>query len=194
MPERSRAGSATTRRRFLSTLASATAPMGLGPVALPAFSRSSRRPIVTHGVQSGDVSTDLAMVWARADRPARLLIEAATTDSFKDVCHASFVDALPETDFTAKALVENLPAGQDIFYRLQFQDLSSAEAISEPAIGRFRAAPNDRRSISFVCQATLPARVGALTLRAAACAPTRQCCVLILTFLSTAATTSMRIA
>ena len=150
MPERSRDGSATTRRRFLSTLASATAPMGLGPVALPAFSRSSRRPIVTHGVQSGDVSTDSAMVWARADRPARLLIEAATTDSFKDVCHASFVDALPETDFTAKALVENLPAGQDIFYRLQFQDLSSAEAISEPAIGRFRAAPNDRRSISFV--------------------------------------------
>jgi alkaline phosphatase D len=150
MSGRLRAGSAMTRRRFLTTLASATATTGLGSIARPAFSRSSQRPIITHGVQSGDVSIDSGMVWARADRPARMLIEAATTDSFKDICHASFVDALPETDFTAKALVENLQAGQDIFYRLRFQDLSSAQAISEPALGRFRVAPADRRSISFV--------------------------------------------
>jgi alkaline phosphatase D len=150
MSGRLRAGSATTRRRFLTTLASATAAAGLGNIAPPAFSRSPQRPIVTHGVQSGDVSTDSGMVWARADRPARMLIEAATTDSFKDICHASFVDALPETDFTAKALIEDLPAGQQIFYRLRFQDLSAAQAISEPIIGQFRTAPTDRRSISFV--------------------------------------------
>ena len=28
-----------------------------------------------------------------------------------------YVDALPETDFTAKALLEGLPPGQDVFYR-----------------------------------------------------------------------------
>src|SRR5262245_9980822 len=150
MSERLRAGSATTRRRFLTTLASATAAAGLGNIAPPAFSRSPQRPIVTHGVQSGDVSIDSGMVWARADRPARMLIEAATTDSFKDICHASFADALPETDFTAKALIEDLPSGQDIFYRLRFQDLWSSQAISEPSIGRFRTASTDRRSISFV--------------------------------------------
>jgi alkaline phosphatase D len=144
-----RAGSAT-RRRFLMTVASATATTALGTIALPAFSRSSQRPVITHGVQSGDVSTDSGMVWARADRPARMLIEASTSDSFKDVCHASFVDALPETDFTAKALLENLPAGQDIFYRLRFHDLLSGQAISEPAVGQLRTAPADRRSISFV--------------------------------------------
>jgi alkaline phosphatase D len=143
-----RAGSAT-RRRFLMTVASATATTALGTIALPAFSRSSQRPVITHGVQSGDVSTDSGMVWARADRPARMLIEASTSDSFKDVCHASFVDALPETDFTAKALLENLPAGQDIFYRLRLQDLLSGQAISEPAVGQLRTAPADRRSISF---------------------------------------------
>ena len=99
MPGRLRTGSATTRRRFLTTLASASA----ATVAAPAFSLSPQRPTVTHGVQSGDVSVNSGMVWARADRPARMLIEAATTDSFKDICHASFADALPETDFTAKA-------------------------------------------------------------------------------------------
>ena len=61
-----------------------------------------------------------------------------------------FVDALPETDFTAKALIEDLPAGQDIFYRIRFQDLADPGISSEPEIGRFRTAPTDRRSVSFV--------------------------------------------
>src|SRR5262249_57217809 len=107
-------------------------------------------PIITHGVQSGDVSSDSGMVWARADRPARMLIEAATTDSFQDVRYASFVDALPETDFTAKALIEDLPAGQDIVYRVRFQDLSSPGVTSKPSIGRLRTAPSHLRSASFV--------------------------------------------
>ncbi len=147
MSGRMRAGSATTRRRFMTTLASAAAATGL---AAPAFSRAAERPLITHGVQSGDVSADAGMVWARADRPARMLIEVATTDSFKNIVHTGYVDALPESDFTAKALIEDLPPGQDIFYRLRFQDLSSPKVIGEPAIGRFRTAPADRRSVSFV--------------------------------------------
>jgi alkaline phosphatase D len=148
MSERLRAGSAVTRRRFLTTLASATA--ATVPLKAPALSRLAQRPMVTHGVQSGDVSTDSGMVWARTDRPARMLIEAATTETFEDICCTSAVDALPETDFTAKALIDDLPPGQDIFYRLRFEDLSSPKVISEPTIGRFRTAPSDRRPVSFV--------------------------------------------
>ena len=107
------------------------------------------RPQITHGVQSGDVSVDLGVVWARADRPSRMLVEVATTDSFRDIQSAVLVDALPESDFTAKALIEDLPPSQDIFYRISFQDLSSA-VFGEPSIGRFRTAPQDRRSISFL--------------------------------------------
>src|SRR5689334_13132591 len=110
------AGGAVTRRRALKTLASTAIATTLGGLAAPALSRAPQRPIITHGVQSGDVSTDSGMVWARADRPARMLIEAATTERFDDPIHQSFVDALPETDFTAKALIEDLPAGQHIFY------------------------------------------------------------------------------
>ena len=54
------------------------------------------------------------MVWARTDRPARMLVETATTDSFKAIRSAVYVDALPETDFTAKALLEGLPAGLEL--------------------------------------------------------------------------------
>lgn len=117
---------------------------------MPFISRANDRPTITHGVQSGDVSVDSGVVWARADRPSRMTIEVATTDSFKDIRGATFVDALPESDFTAKALVENLPAGQNIFYRVRLQDLASPTIVGEPVVGRFRTAPSDKRSISFV--------------------------------------------
>jgi alkaline phosphatase D len=144
-----RIGSAT-RRRFLATSAAATAFTTIGGVVRPLVSRANDRPVITHGLQSGDISTDSGVVWARADRPSRMLVEIATTDSFKDIHNAAFVDALPESDFTAKLLVGNLPAAQDIFYRVRFQDLASPTIVGEPQVGRFRTAPNDRRSISFI--------------------------------------------
>jgi alkaline phosphatase D len=138
------------RRRVLTGLGTATLAGGIGNLARPAISHAADRPQITHGIQSGDVMADSGVVWARTDRPARMQIEFATTDSFKDVHSGPFVDALPESDFTAKAMIENLPSGQDIFYRVRFQDLASPTILGEPAVGRFRTAPGDRRSISFV--------------------------------------------
>src|SRR5262245_6581578 len=145
-----RIGSDTTRRRLLATAGAATALTSIGGIARPFISRANDRPLITHGVQSGDVSVDSGMIWARADRPSRMLVEIATTDSFKDVRNAAFVDALPESDFTAKLLVQNLPAAQEIFYRIRFQDLASPTIVGEPQVGRFRSAPANRRSISFI--------------------------------------------
>ena len=121
-----------------------------GGIGRPYLSRAADRPLITHGVQSGDVSVDSGVVWARTDRPARMQVEVAITDSFRTIMHGTFVDALPESDLTANALIENLPAGQDIFYRIRFQDLSAPTMVSEPAVGHFRTAPADRRSVSFV--------------------------------------------
>jgi len=145
-----RSGSATTRRRFLRTGTAVAAATTIGGVARPFISRANDRPAITHGVQSGDVSVDSGVVWSRADRPSRMLVEIATTDSFRDIRNAMFVDALPESDFTAKLLIENLPAAQEIFYRVRFQDLASPTIVGEPEVGRFRTAPTDRRPISFV--------------------------------------------
>src|SRR5580692_8466058 len=87
-----------TRRRFLKT--TAAAGMAAGGLARPLVSRAADRPAISHGVQSGDVTVDSAVVWARADRPARALIDWSTTESFRDSRRAAYVDALPETDFT----------------------------------------------------------------------------------------------
>lgn len=143
-------GALLTRRRFLTSAVSSAAIAATGGIASPALSRVADRPVITHGIQSGDVSLDSGIVWARTDRPSRMLVEVATSDSFRDIRSAVSVDAFPDTDFTAKALLQGLPTGQDIFYRVRFQDHSFSSALSEPQIGRFRTAPRDRRSISFV--------------------------------------------
>jgi alkaline phosphatase D len=101
------------------------------------------------GIQSGDVDADSAVVWARADRPARMRVELSTAESFKTMIGASAADALPDRDFTAKLSLDNLPAGQDIFYRVRFEDIASGAA-GETRVGYFRTAPRARRSVSFV--------------------------------------------
>ena len=135
-----------SRRRFLSTAGSGA----IGALAMPYLSRAADRPLITHGVQSGDVGTDGGVVWARADRPSQMMVEVATTESFANARTLPPIAALPESDFTAKMLLENLPAGQDIFYRVRFRDLSHIDIQSEPVVGRFRTAPADRRDVSFV--------------------------------------------
>jgi len=136
-----------SRRRLLSTAAAA----GVSTLAMPPYlSRAADRPVITHGVQSGDVGADGGVIWSRADRPSQMMVEVATSESFKDARKLPPINALPEIDFTAKMLVQNLPAGQDIFYRVSFRDLSHIEVVSEPVVGRFRTAPADKRDVSFV--------------------------------------------
>src|SRR3982075_3442056 len=139
-----------SRRRFLSTAAATGAGALVGTVAMPYLSRAADRPQITHGVQSGDVGADGGVVWARADRPSQMLVEVATSELFSNARVLPPIAALPESDFTAKMLLENLPSGQDIFYRVRFRDLSHIDISSEPVVGRFRTAPGDRRNVSFV--------------------------------------------
>src|SRR6201985_128663 len=79
-----------------------------------------------------------------------MMVEVATAESFKDARKLPPINALPESDFTAKMLVEDLPGGQDIFYRVSFRDLSHSEVVSEPVVARFRTAPATKRDVSFV--------------------------------------------
>src|ERR1700754_3921504 len=115
------------RRPFLSTAAAT----GMSAVAMPYLSRAADRPQITHGVQSGDVGAADGVVWARADRPSQMMVEVSTTESFSHVRVLPPIAALPESDFTAKMLLENLPAGQDIFYRVKFRDLSHPDISGE---------------------------------------------------------------
>lgn len=118
-------------------------------LAMPAISRAAQRPVFTHGVQSGDVDAGSGMIWTRTDRPARVMMEVATTESFADARALAPMDAIPSSDMAVKRLVEGLPSDQDIFYRFTAADLTDINAVSEPITGRFRTAPAGRRSVRF---------------------------------------------
>src|SRR3569623_1531940 len=104
-----RAQRAWTRRQFLVRSTSSLAVASLGTLAPPYVSRAADRPQIVGGSQSGDVSDGSAMVWARADRPARMQVEYSTVESFKTIVASVSRDALPDTDFTAKLLLNDLP-------------------------------------------------------------------------------------
>jgi len=145
------------RRTFLvgaaalggAVLAGRRYPLWAQTTAPGVITSDKMRPAIAHGVQSGDVVADRAIVWSRTDRPARMIVEYSTTESFRDARRIVGPAALADSDFTARVDLTNLPGGQDIFYRVQFQDLSDLKTSSEPVSGRFRTAPMGRRTVTF---------------------------------------------
>lgn len=132
-----------TRRKILQAA-------GASLVCAPYLSRAADRPDIAHGVQSGDVSLDGAMVWSRCDRPATMQIEWSTTESFREIHGTVRAMATTESDFTAKAALTNLPAGQHIFYRVRFDNHAEPSIQGRTATGRFRTPSMARRDIRFV--------------------------------------------
>jgi alkaline phosphatase D len=137
-----------TRRSFVAS-AGATGLVAASGLAMPYYSRANQRPAFTHGVQSGDVDVESAMIWTRADRPARVTFEVATTESFANSTKLPPLAALPDSDFAVKRLLTDLAADQDVFYRMTLVDLADVNGVSEPIVGRFRTAPASKRNIRF---------------------------------------------
>jgi alkaline phosphatase D len=119
-----------TRRSFMQGAAAAA--------LLPAPAFAQARPRLLDGLQSGDLAGDAAMVWARCDRAASLIIEWDTTDSFRNATRVVGGLAAPGSGGTAMARLTGLPAGQQIFWRATFEDADRPGATSEPATGRLR--------------------------------------------------------
>ncbi len=123
---------------------------GLAQVSAPAIVTSDKmRPKIPYGVASGDITGGNAIIWSRSDRPARMIVEYDTTDSFGNVQRVIGPAALETSDYTARVNLANLPAGQQIFYRLTFQDLANTNIYSAPVTGSFRTPPASKRDIFF---------------------------------------------
>ncbi|MFF7705804.1 alkaline phosphatase D family protein [Pseudomonas sp. NPDC007930] len=134
------------RRRLLQTVGAGMLLPSLAPAVIAA---ANSRPVMTDGVQAGDPLGDRAMVWSRCDRPAKMLVEWDTRSVFSNPRRVQSALADASTDFTARAELTGLPAGQAIFYRVWFEDAASGVA-SEPWFGHLRSVPTHKRDIRFV--------------------------------------------
>ncbi len=110
----------------------------------------SARPQLTHGIQIGDVLPDRAIVWSRSDRPGRMLVEYSFQPDFIDSRIIQGPLAFKNTDYTARIDLTGLPAGQDVFLRVLFQDINNRRVLSQPGYGYFRTAPDYPKAIRFL--------------------------------------------
>ncbi|GFE85084.1 alkaline phosphatase D family protein [Steroidobacter agaridevorans] len=145
-----------SRRTFLQQAAlGGVALTGIGGILYskqaPAIVTSdSVRPMANWGLQIGDVIDGRAIVWSRADRPARMIVEWSLDETFKRSKKIRGPHALEVSDFTSRIDLTRLPDDSEIFVRVSYQDLDSGRATSEPLVGQFRTPPSRRRDIRFV--------------------------------------------
>jgi len=111
---------------------------------------AGQRPVLPYGVQTGDLAGDRAMLWARADRPARMMVELSTTESFARSWTIRGPAALEATDYAAKIDLADLPLGEKMHYRVTMADLSDHTLVSEPTAGTFWTPPDTRKDVRFV--------------------------------------------
>jgi alkaline phosphatase D len=143
---------AVDRRSVLRAAAigglAAAAPLAAATpaVAAPALARSGT-PVLTHGVQSGDVLPGSGLVWARADRPSRMIVEVSDDADFRRARRLRGPLLTPDTDFTGKLRVPG--HGRTVHYRVTAEDLEGRSA-SEPLTGSFRTPPGRRDGVRFV--------------------------------------------
>ena len=98
------------------------------------------RPALDAGVAAGLAGPNRAIVWAHTDRPAILIVEFSTVESFANARRVTGTIATPKTGHTARALIGDFGAGQDVFYRAWFEDPANARLASPPVIGHLRSA------------------------------------------------------
>ena len=140
----------SSRRMFLSTGLKAAGGLALAPGLVR---QTGTRPAIPYGTSSGDVTGDRAIVWSRTDRPARMRVEWSTTESFQDVRRVRGPLTTDAAGYTARVDLTGIPAGQRVFYRVQFEDLADARSLSLPAIGSFPSAPRAAHDVTFAWSA-----------------------------------------
>jgi len=112
--------------------------------------QSDGRPVLTHGVQSGDATADSAIVWTRADRPGRLWVQASRRPDFRGARLVRGPVLTPESDLTGKVRLTDLPSGERIYYRARVESLDRPGLFSQPLVGSLTTAPAHRCDIRFV--------------------------------------------
>jgi alkaline phosphatase D len=138
------------RRTFLSTTLKAAGGFALAPSFLR---QDAARPGMPYGVSSGDVGRDRAIIWSAADRPARMLVEWATTESFQNARRVRGPATDMTAGFTARVDLSGVPGGQHIFYRVQFEDLKDSRNVSAPVAGSFLSPPAAPRDVAIAWSA-----------------------------------------
>ncbi|WP_121253772.1 alkaline phosphatase D family protein [Nocardioides ferulae] len=138
------------RRTLLTTGGLAVAgaaglTLGTAPRASGAPALVSRRLTLPSGVQSGDVSTRSAVLWARSSGPGRLVAEVVSGRKRRTVRGPW---ATGRSDLTAKIPLRGLAPGREYAVELAFEDEHGRRG--ERQVATFRTGSEREEATSFV--------------------------------------------
>ncbi|MGY4647552.1 alkaline phosphatase D family protein [Mycobacterium sp. URHB0021] len=124
------------------------AALGGGALARASTGLLRDRPHLTHGIAAGDVHQDGALIWARSDAPATMLVETAATESFANPATVRGPLLTPDTDGTGRVRITGLDPGRQVHYRVTLESEDGAR--SEPLTGMFTTAPAAPTDVKFL--------------------------------------------
>ena len=121
--------------------------------AITVFANSENTLVTTHGIASGDVTNDSAVVWSRSNQEAQMHVEYGINSNFSQPKSMN-ADTLTNqsTDYTAHVKLEGLNPDTLYYYRIWFSKPPSSQAnendplTSDTLIGSFRTASDSSLS------------------------------------------------
>ncbi|WP_345520476.1 alkaline phosphatase D family protein [Nocardioides conyzicola] len=124
--------------------------LGAGAAIIPAGAARaagliSRRLELPYGVQTGDVTTREAVLWARSSGRGRLVAEISSGRHRERILGPW---ATPDTDYTAKIALDRMTPGRGYDVRLSFEDERGRRGESQ--VASFATASERRDATSFV--------------------------------------------
>ena len=108
--------------------------LGVVFLSRSAFSASTQ---LNEGVASGDVTDTSAVIWARADGDATLVVEYATTAEFEDAQNGGSLRVSAANDFTGTVVLTSLRPAARYYYRVRPENAAVASSV----VGSFTTAP-----------------------------------------------------
>lgn len=136
--KRSKAKTNINRRHFIGGLAGLTAAPAI-------ITGVEARTQIADGIAAGDVTSNSAVIWGRANKSAKMLVEWSTTPKFDKAQRVAGPLVTARSGYTGQVSITGLPPGQEIFYRVRFGDSAGAET----RLGHLRT-PTPNREVTFV--------------------------------------------
>jgi alkaline phosphatase D len=133
------------RTLIQGTAAGALAATATGAAPPSAAALLRNRIQLASGVQTGDVTTDSAVLWARASRPGRLVARVTSGRFTREVGGPWAAEA---SDLTAKIPLRGLAPGREYAVELAFEDSDGHRG--EAGAAMFRTAAVHPAATSFV--------------------------------------------
>jgi alkaline phosphatase D len=125
-------------------------------VVLMSFAQASNAPYITHGVASGDVTDNSAVIWTRPNKEAYMHLQYGTSLNFTNGVKSQVTLVNQSAELVGNMKLDNLEADTLYYYRVWFSptgdDTEDYKKNIGSMIGQFRTAPDEssNRNVTLI--------------------------------------------